>query len=69
MTFEQGKKLADEFGIRFFETSAKLNTNVDAAFLAIASDIVERLKENPEHYGSERGMTIDKNSKKQEGCG
>ena len=49
----QGKALADEYGINFFETSAKMNSNVDEAFLAIASDIVGRLRENPEHYGSE----------------
>ena len=33
---ERGKALAGEFGIKFFETSAKLNTNVDEAFMAIA---------------------------------
>ena len=58
VTFDSGKALADEFGIKFFETSAKLNTNVDKAFLSIASDIVERLKENPEHYGSEGGVAL-----------
>ena len=68
VTFDQGKSLADEFGIKFFETSAKMNTNVDDAFLAIASDIVERLKENPEHYGSERGMNLQNNSSSSKGC-
>ena len=53
--FERGKALADECGIKFFETSAKLNSNVDGAFFSIAKDIVDRLKENPEHYGSEGG--------------
>lgn len=27
--FSKGQALADEFGIRFFETSAKTNSNVD----------------------------------------
>lgn len=40
--FDQGKKLADEFGIKFFETSAKEKINVDEAFLAISKDIVRR---------------------------
>lgn len=59
---ERGQALADEFGIKFFEASAKLNSNVDAAFLSIARDIVDRLKENPEHYGSEgsNGVNLQK---------
>ena len=64
VTEAQGKELADEFGIKFFETSAKLNSNVEKAFLSIASDIVERLKENPEHYGSENGVTLDSKNRK-----
>lgn len=60
MTYEQGKTLATEFGIKFFETSARLNSNVDAAFLSIAKDIVDRLRENPEHYGSEGGVSLQK---------
>lgn len=70
MTYEQGKAIADEYGIRFFETSAKMNTNVDEAFLAIASDIVERLKENPEHYGGEKGVSLQNQGSKgdSKGC-
>jgi Ras-related protein Rab-8A len=60
ITYEQGSALAEEFGINFFETSAKQNTNVEKAFQSIARDIVERLKENPEHYGSEGGVSLDK---------
>jgi Ras-related protein Rab-8A len=55
VTTAEGKALAEEFGIKFYETSAKLNLNVDTAFMSIAKDIVDRLKENPEHYGSEGG--------------
>jgi len=67
---EQGKALASEYGIKFFETSAKMNTNVDESFMSIAKDIVERLKENPDHYGSSGG-TIFVNDKKKDnkaGC-
>lgn len=55
---DRGKALAAEYGIKFFETSAKLNTNVDESFMSIAKDIVDRLKENPEHYGSSGGGAI-----------
>ena len=37
--------LADEFGIKFYETSAKKNMNVDEAFTTIARDIMLRLQE------------------------
>jgi len=65
VSFEQGKALADEFGIKFFETSAKLNTNVDTAFMSISKDIVERLKINPEHYGSDGSVKIKEEPKSQ----
>ena len=70
MTPKQGSDLANEYGIKFFETSAKLNTNVDEAFMSIAKDIVERLKVNPEHYGSEGGVSLnkDKGKKDAKGC-
>ncbi|KAI8325571.1 GTP-binding protein SAS1, partial [Martensiomyces pterosporus] len=40
---EKGQKLAEELGIKFLETSAKSNTNVDEAFFSLARDIKKRL--------------------------
>nr|CAG8591707.1 19_t:CDS:2 [Entrophospora candida] len=40
---EQGQALADEFGIKFLETSAKANINVEEAFFSLARDIKKRL--------------------------
>ncbi|KAB1217919.1 Ras-related protein RABE1c [Morella rubra] len=49
----KGQALADEYGIKFFETqknivlqSAKTNMNVEEVFFSIARDIKQRLAEN-----------------------
>ncbi|XP_008665317.1 ras-related protein RABE1c [Zea mays] len=41
----KGQALADEYGIKFFETSAKKNLNVEQVFFSIARDIKQRLSE------------------------
>jgi hypothetical protein len=47
-----------------------MNTSVDDSFFSIAKDIVERLKENPDHYGSSNGQVFvnDKKNKDKSGC-
>ncbi|KAI9221993.1 ras family-domain-containing protein [Blastocladiella britannica] len=40
---EQGQELADEFGVKFIETSAKSNIGVEEAFFSLAKDIKKRL--------------------------
>lgn len=42
----QGQALADEYGIKFFETSAKTNFNVEQVFFSIARDIKQRIAES-----------------------
>ncbi|CAG8694835.1 28708_t:CDS:2, partial [Gigaspora margarita] len=37
ITKEQGQALADEFGIKFLEVSAKANINVEEAFFTLVS--------------------------------
>eukprot|EP01027_Heterolobosea_sp_BB2_P006111 GEZU01009266.1.p1 GENE.GEZU01009266.1~~GEZU01009266.1.p1 ORF type:complete len:216 (-),score=58.90 GEZU01009266.1:248-895(-) len=44
----RGQQLADEYGIKFLETSAKNNINVEEAFFTIARDIKKRLIDSAE---------------------
>ena len=39
VTFEEGKQLADEYGVQFFETSALTGQNVEKMFIALATTI------------------------------
>jgi len=41
--YQKGKTLADEYHIKFFETSAKNSINVDESFITLARDIKKRL--------------------------
>lgn len=46
---EQGRALADEFGIPFLEASAKSNVNVDNAFFCLARNIKKQQIDNQNH--------------------
>ena len=41
VTEEDGKKLAEEFGMNFFETSAKININITEVFNQLSSEILK----------------------------
>lgn len=71
----RGQALADEYGIKFFETSAKSNINVVEAFTSIASDIKKRLMDNPANApaaaakpGNTVGLSNKDNKQKEGGC-
>jgi len=74
----RGQALADEYGMKFFETSAKNNINVEEAFISIARDIKKRLMDNPAKAapgtagapaGASGGVTLGgKEPEKSDGC-
>jgi len=43
VTEQAGRQLADELGVKFMETSAKVNDNVEEAFFLLARDVKTRL--------------------------
>lgn len=54
---ERGKNVATENGIKFFETSAKDNINIEQAFITLAEDILN--KQSPNHEDKTPGQTIN----------
>ena len=62
---EEGKKLADEFGLKYYETSAKNNENVEIAFLDLIKEIDSKYGNvDNENYGT----TINSNKKGKKSC-
>ena len=75
MSTEEGKKLAEKFGIPFAETAAQTNTNVDEAFMSLAEAVVKRKNEEAGalDYKTEKAETVklsssDKKDGKKGGC-
>eukprot|EP01118_Nematostelium_gracile_P015936 TRINITY_DN6495_c0_g1_i1.p1 TRINITY_DN6495_c0_g1~~TRINITY_DN6495_c0_g1_i1.p1 ORF type:complete len:222 (+),score=62.41 TRINITY_DN6495_c0_g1_i1:123-788(+) len=54
----KGKSLADEYGIKFLETSAKNSINVEDAFITLAKDIKKRLIDTAETGDPDKTVKI-----------
>lgn len=69
---ETGKQLADEYGLEFFETSAKTGLNISELFQHIAHNIIKDKKKTTTTGGGREGtLTIskkDKDKKDKGGC-
>lgn len=71
VTTEQGKEFADGLGIEFLETSAKTSTNVEQAFLTMASQIKARMKNQPSAAAPNKpgvNLSRGKEVKKESSC-
>ena len=63
---EEGKKLADDFGMHFFETSAKTNQNVSEVFTFLTKEILKNNEKSGTPSGEKLKKDDGKNTKK--GC-
>ena len=72
ITFEKGKEFANLHGMKFFETSAKENKNVEEAFKEMTKDIINSLKKVNEKTNSNSNFVIEKKKgkdlNKKRGC-
>ncbi|OMH80800.1 Ras-related protein Rab-8A [Zancudomyces culisetae] len=60
ITKAQGQALADEYGVKFLETSAKNNINVEEAFFTLAKQIKKRLIDSKEgETGKQEKKNVD----------
>ena len=63
---EQGRQLAEEFNMKFYETSAKTGQNVEEAFRYLTGEILKIYKNKEGHAG---GVTLNgKDDKEHHGC-
>lgn len=70
---ETGKQLADEYGLDFFETSAKTGLNISELFQSIAHNIIKDKKKGGTVGGGSREGTVtigkkDKEKAEKKGC-
>ncbi|KAG8864329.1 GTP-binding protein [Tulasnella sp. 330] len=63
VTEEQGRELAQELGIKFMETSAKVNEGVEDAFFTLARDIKTRLIDSQPDAGASSAATPNQGQK------
>ena len=68
VTEEEGKKLADDFNMSFFETSAKTNQNVNEVFNFLTAEILKSNAGKPQGDGNKKLSKTDGNKEGKKGC-
>ena len=61
---EEGAQLAAEYGIQFFETSAKEDKNVEKGFITIAREVKDRLMQDTSRVPGDNKNHINLSPKK-----
>ena len=65
---KKGKELAKKIGCKFFETSSKLNMNVEETFDALVDDVLLNYKENESLRGSMKLSSKNTKEEKKKCC-
>ena len=61
VSYQQGKELAETYGMQFIETSAKSNTNVEEAFHLLGREVMKlSLNDKEKNFGNKNKMKLDK---------
>ena len=60
VTKERGEAIAREHGIKFMETSAKANINIERAFCDLAEAILDKISNNEAPDSTEQRVVIDR---------
>ena len=73
ITYNQGKEFADNFGLKFIETSAKKNLNVNEAFETLGRELMlasedKRITKQKQNKKISVGKVQDLNVEKKGGC-
>ncbi len=73
ITFDQGKELADTYGMKFIETSAKSSTNVENAFITMTEDIIESKMKSTKDKPKQQNVILNPSqgndlTEKKKGC-
>ena len=68
VTEEEGKKLADDYSMSFFETSAKTNKNVTEVFYHLTKEILKANEGNKELSGKKLTKTDNSKEGKRRCC-
>ena len=68
VSFQEGKDFADNNGIKFIETSAKTNQNVDEAFEILIDEVIKNNKDILKKINNNIILTKKNVYKKKVGC-